>query len=321
MLKDVKDLNNNYGCNIMTIKHLVLSGGGPLGFQFMGTLQYLDEQKFWNIQDIKSIYATSVGSIVGAFLCLKYDWEIINQYIIERPWHEVFTLSGKQIVEAYYNKGLYDKKVLEIAFKPLLEAKDLSLNITLKEFYILTNIDFHFFTFELNSFKTIEINHHSHPDLSLITAISMSCAIPGIFMPVCKNKECYIDGAVMANYPLSFCLSNNVDINEVLGLNYNIVKQNIASNSNYISDESSILDYILGFSTNAMNFITNIIKAQNIPNEVVYNLLETPLSLDYIKNSIYSMEMRKEFMEKGYKKAQEFLEILHKGQDLSNKLG
>ena len=124
----------------------------------------------------------------------------------------------------------------------------------------------------------------------------------------------------MANYPLSFCLQNNEEHDEILGLNY-IIIQNNTSNINFINEDSSILDYILGFSTNAMNFITNNIKTKNITYEIVYNLLETPLSLHYIKNSIYSKEMRKDFIEKGYQKAQEFLAILHRGQDLSNKLG
>jgi predicted acylesterase/phospholipase RssA len=151
----------------------------------------------------------------------------------------------------------------------------------------------------------------------------MSCAIPGLFMPVCLNNECFIDGAVMANYPLSFCLQNDVERDEILGLNYTIIKDNklLLDNCNYINEESSILDFVLGFSTNAMNFITNIIKAKNIQYEIIYKMVETPLSLHYIKKSIQSMEMRKEFIEKGYTKAQEFLEILQSGQDLSNKLG
>ena len=74
------------------------------------------------------------------------------------------------------------------------------------------------------------------------------------------------------------------------------------------------MEYILNFSTNAINFITSSIKTINIPNEIVFQLTETPLSFQYIKNSIYSIEKRKEFIEKGYLKAQEFLDILHKGQ-------
>lgn len=308
----------------MTIKHLVISGGGPMGFQFIGALQFLNEKQFWKIEDIQSIYATSVGSIVAVFLSLKYDWETINKYIIERPWHEIFTLSGKQILEAYYNKGLYGKKIFELILKPILEAKDLSLSITLKELFEYTNIDLHIFTFELNSFKIVQLNYISHPDLLLIDAIYMSSSIPGIFMPVCLNNECYIDGALMANYPLSFCLDNCIDDeNEILGIRYSFIKdeQIQSENVNDINEDSSILDFIMGFSTKAINFINTLIKLKKIKYEINFELQESPLSLYYIKNTIQSIEMRRDFLNKGYIKAEEFLEILQNGQDLLNKLG
>jgi predicted acylesterase/phospholipase RssA len=308
----------------MTIKHLVISGGGPMGFQFIGALQYLNEKQFWKIEDIQSIYATSIGSIIAVFLSLKYDWETINKYIIERPWHEIFTLSGKQILEAYYNKGLYGKKIFELILKPILEAKDLSLSVTLKELYEFTNIDLHIFTFELNSFKIVQLNYKSNPDLLLIDAIYMSSSIPGIFMPKCLNNECYIDGALMANYPLSFCLENGIEIeDEILGIRYSyITDEKIQSeNMNDINEDSSILDFIMGFSSKAINFINTLIKLKKIKYEINFELQESPLSLNYVKNTIKSVEMRRECLHNGYVKAQEFLEILQNGQDLLNKLG
>lgn len=323
----------------MTIKHLVISGGGPMGFQFIGCLQYLNEHNFWSIENIKSIYATSIGSLIAIFLALKYDWETINKYIIERPWKEIFTLTGKQIFETYYNKGLYGKKVFESILKPILQAKDLSLNTTMKEFYDYCQIEIHLFTFELNSFKTVEITYKSHPNLLLVDAVCMSSAIPGMFAPVCIDNECYIDGALMANYPLSYCLERESESerererekdldyeNEVLGVKYTIIKDSLnekklIENFNNINSDSSILDFIMGFSTKAINFINTIIKVKKINNEINFELHESPLSLHYVKSLIESVEMRKEFVDKGYAKAKEFLDNLQSGQALSNKLG
>ena len=39
----------------MTIKHLVISGGGPIGISFLGALEYLHEKQFWKNEDIESI--------------------------------------------------------------------------------------------------------------------------------------------------------------------------------------------------------------------------------------------------------------------------
>ena len=39
----------------MTIKHLVLGGGGAAGFTIYGALKYLDENNYFNIRNIESI--------------------------------------------------------------------------------------------------------------------------------------------------------------------------------------------------------------------------------------------------------------------------
>jgi len=306
----------------MTIKHLVLSGGGSILLQYLGILQYLNKKEFWSLDQIESIFAVSAGAFVSVILCLGYDWETVNQYMIERPWRDVFKLKPKQIIDAYCKKGLYDKKIIETALKPLLEAKDLSLKITLKEFYDFSKIKLHIFTFELNSFKTIEINHETNPDLSLISVIAMSAALPGLFMPICIEDKCYIDGGVMTNYPLSFCLEHHQDKEEILGLNYCICKTSDndntdntdtntnntnTNNKNNITEDSTILDFIIGFSVNAMNFITNNVKTQPIPYEIVCELNESPVSFGYINHILYSMEQRKTLIEKGYEIGETFL--------------
>ena len=61
---------------------MVIAGGGPIGLQFLGALEHLNEQGFWNFEEIESIYATSIGTFLGAIICLKYDWETLNTYIM-----------------------------------------------------------------------------------------------------------------------------------------------------------------------------------------------------------------------------------------------
>ena len=77
----------------MTIKHLVIPGGGPMGIQAIGALQHLEKSGFWNINDIKTIYATSVGAIISLLFALKFDWDAINDYMVLRPWHEAYNVN------------------------------------------------------------------------------------------------------------------------------------------------------------------------------------------------------------------------------------
>jgi hypothetical protein len=58
----------------MTIKHLVIAGGGPILVQVLGALQHLEKQKLIDLNNIETIYGTSAGAIVGILICLKFDW-------------------------------------------------------------------------------------------------------------------------------------------------------------------------------------------------------------------------------------------------------
>jgi predicted acylesterase/phospholipase RssA len=294
----------------MTIKHLVISGGGPLGLRYLGALEKLEKENFWKIDDIESIYGTSIGSIIGAFVCLKYDWETLNKYIIERPWQDAFKVNAKQIFDSYYNKGLFDKKLAEIVFKPLLQAKDLELNITLKEFYEYSKIDLHIFTFELNNFETVELSHTTHPDLSLLKALTMSSALPGIFMPTIIENKCYVDGGVMCNFPLNECLQVHTNKDEILGIKcaYNTEIEGFCKNVE-VTEESSVLEYIICLTINSMNFIRDTVKIEHIDNLVICYVSKNPLTLDSIKESINNQELRRQWIEIGEKDAIDFLSI------------
>jgi predicted acylesterase/phospholipase RssA len=295
----------------MPIKHLVIAGGGPIGLQFLGVLEHLNEHDFWKFEDIESIYATSIGTIIATFICLKYDWPTINTYVINRPWHDVFKLNGKQIFDAFYNKGLYDKKIIEITFKPLLEAKDLSLNITLKEFYEYSKIELHLYAFELNKFEVVDISYKTHPDLSLIKAIFMSSSLPGVFAPTILDDGCYIDGGVMANFPLSYCLQDHTDPDEILGVTFfRDYSKSETYKNNIIKEESSVIDLSIGFFINAMNYIYKTLKIITIKNQVECLNEENFLTMDVIQKSLNSSDMRRDWINKGINDAKLFLENL-----------
>ena len=291
----------------MVIKHLVISGGGPLGLRYLGALEKLEREKFWNFDTIESIYGTSVGSIIGAFICLKYDWDTLNKYIIERPWHEAFKVNPKQIFDSYYNKGLFDKKLAEIIFKPLLQAKDLNIDITLKDFYEFSKIDLHIFTFELNRFETVDFSHQTHPDFSLIQALTMSSALPGIFMPTIIDNKCYIDGGVMCNYPLNECLIHHPNKDEILGIKSSYDKNRDNFNNVEVTTESSLLDYIMCLTINSMNFIRDTVKIENIDNTVRCYITDNPLTIDFIQEFIINQESRRQWMKQGEEDANQLL--------------
>jgi len=286
----------------MTIKHLVISGGGPTMIKSLGACQYLEQHNFWKIDNIETIHGTSAGAIIGAILCLKYDWETLNKYVIERPWNEAFTFSIKSILDAYTNKGIFGKKSSEIIFKSLLLGKDLTLNITLKEFYEYSKIELYMHSFEINNFVIEVISYKNYPDLPLLTALQMTSAIPILIAPVCHEEKCFMDGAVVCNYPLNYCLSMVENPDEILGFKNDYGEK---KESQKINEDSTILDYIMAFLYKLIFQLNTEDKQKQIKNEVLYSCQY--LSFEYIKSVLSSSEIRKEFLESGIQSASNFL--------------
>jgi len=299
----------------MTIKHLVISGGGPVGIRFLSALETLNLENYWKLDEIESIYGTSIGSVLGAMICLKYDWETLNNYIINRPWHDAIKVTPKQLFESYYNKGIFDRKIVEILFKPLLQAKDLNLSITLEEFYNYSNIDFHIFTFEVNSFTTTEYSHVTHPNLLLIDALFMSSALPGLFIPTIINDCCYIDGGVMCNYPINECLRDHPNTDECLGIVYSYKGGDKSSINSCVNETSSLLDYINCITINSVNYIRDSIKIEKIKNVVKCIVDFNPLTIEIMTEMIKNKNMREEWFEIGKNDAKLFLESFNSSEN------
>lgn len=297
----------------MTIKHIVFSGGGPSFIHMMGAVQHLEENKFIDRKNIKSIYGTSAGAILGVLLCMDFDWESIRDYIIKRPWHDVFPVKVQNIFDAYTKKGLFDVKAFEKTFKPLLDAKDINIDITLEEFYKLSNIEIHMFSLEINEYKVHDISYLTHPKLSLISAIQMTCAIPILITPVCIKESCFVDGGFLCNYPVNYCIESGKLPDEILGFknNYDIQKTNINSGS-------SILDFLMKFIFNTIYSINTDADQQNLKSEIVCDV--SCISVSILKTAVSNVEVRRDLFNRGIKTATDFLnnlkdsvQELHKG--------
>lgn len=292
----------------MTIKHLVICGGGPSIFQSLGVIQQLEQQKFIEMPNIQTIYGTSAGAILGVLLCLCFDWETINMYLIKRPWHELFKIKVENIFEAYKTKGIFDSKIIEKTFKPLFDAKDIPLDITMLDFYKLTKIELHMFSFEVNEFKTCDLSYLTHPNLSVLKAIQMTCALPILVSPVCIEDKCYIDGGLIFNYPLNYCIESGKKPDEILG-----IKNVFDKNKDNITDESTMFDFLLNFLFKTLLSLSTIDNQPHITNEIICNT--NVLTLESLSLASKSIDKRRELLNDGIETANNFLSKLKNSDD------
>ena len=258
------------------------------------------------MSNIESIYGTSAGAIIGILICLKFDWDTINDYIIKRPWHDVFPIKVQNIFDAYTKKGIFDVKTVEKCFKPLLDAKDIPMDINLEDFYKLSKIELHLFSFEINEYKIQDISYLTHPKLSLMTAVQMTCAIPILITPVCFDDKCYIDGGMACNYPLNHCIESGKLPDEILAF-----KNKYKDEKAKIQNDSTMIDFLLNFIFKAV-FSVNTDRFQNkIKNEVICDA--TYLSIEILKNALGNVDTRKNLFNQGTETAIRFLSSLKDG--------
>ena len=299
------------------IRHLVFAGGGPSLLQTLGALQYTEDNKFIERENIQTIYGTSAGGIVGAIYCLKYDWTTIHDYITIRPWHDVFPITIQNIFNSYFKRGLFDNTNIDNCLRPLFEAKDISMNITMSEIYEYSKIELHLFAFELNDFEIIDISYKTHPKLRLLTALQMTCSVPVLFTPVFIEDKCYIDGGVVSNYPLKYCIDTGHKNEEILGF------KNICNNNpNKITMDSSLLDYIFVFLFKMIRNMRIDDNQHELINEII--CFTEAYSISNIRDVLSSTDARKKLYDSGIECARAGIEkitsvfsekLLHKADE------
>jgi len=230
----------------MTIKHMVISGGGPSGFVAYGAIKQLAIQKFLDISNLETFYASSVGAVLGVVITLGYEWEWLDDYFIKRPWNKILEIDPAILMNSFNEKGIYGIEIHEKLLEPLLTAKNLSPKITLKEYYEYNKIDFHIFTSDLNKTipMSIDMSYKTHPNVQLVKAIYMSAAFPFLFKPLCENGSCFIDGGLLNNYPLQNCIDNIKNNNGTVNVDEIIAFKKISStHTTTISDDTNVLEY------------------------------------------------------------------------------
>jgi predicted acylesterase/phospholipase RssA len=283
------------------VKHLVFSGGGPIGFVEYGALKYLTEKNFLDYKNIESIYSISVGGIIGLIYILNYDWTWMDDFLIKRPWNKLCNISYSSYINILYEKGIINKKVIISALEPLFLAKNIPLNITLLEFYNLTKIEFNIFACCLSNLKQTKFNYITTPNVELIDALYISLAVPIVFAPLYVNEDLYLDGGIIVGCPINLCIAdkecNNDEIFcfmndkmhpiDLSNSFYNKYSENTKAN-NVISKEANFFEYIFFLIKKLF------VKISNVENDIVTyikNHINTALSYNSIDISYWFQVM------------------------------
>lgn len=280
-------------CSQNIIKHLVLCGGGVYGLTYYGVARESNKKQVWYIDNIKTIYATSIGSVLGIVLALKYDWSVLDDYFIKRPWQTVFKYNIYTAIDSIKNRGMFDKKHFDELVGLLFSAKDISLDITMKDFYDLTGIEIHMITTELNNFSHVDISYKTHPDWKLLDAAYCSSCLPILFAPLCIDSNYYCDGGFFINYPITECIKNGADPKEILG-----IRPSFDNNNPYlVKPDSNIFEYAFVI---IMKILDKISLDKDMPEiGVEYTIPCNSFTIYSLIEAMTTMETRIKFIDIG----------------------
>jgi len=297
---DTNDTNESHTvCEMGPFTRIVFSSGAQNMYTMLGILENVIALDRFCIDKVRSIYATSAGSILAVCILLYHDnWSMVTDYFNNCPIQHVFsTCFQENIVTLVDKKGIYGISDIERLLKPLLAAKSIDTNITLDEFFKITNTTLKFYTVDLHGMELVEMTHTTYPDVKLVHAICMSCAIPIMWRPVIYKDMCLIDGALFMNYPVQPCL-DELDDDEseasIFGLR---TASNYYGNS-FITEDTNIFQYASTLIVNyklAMNRKYNCDKT--IPYEVKFD--GERISVETIYNTMNHREKRTELYLEG----------------------
>ena len=251
----------------MTIQHIVLSGGGIIGLMQLGVISELIKNNYIKYNEIKSIYGTSAGSIIGLFILLNCDYSDTENYIINRPFEKINNLNLKTFINIFINKtGYIDCHYVKEAIRPLILASKYNLNenSTLLDLYNETKINFNLIATEAQELDKTIFNHLTFPNITIYKALLASSGIMGLTEIIYYENKYYIDGGLTSNCPVMECLENEkCKIEDILILD-NTNKTLHVNNYSTFEDIFIESEYKLEKKINLIEFtmfiINNIVK-------------------------------------------------------------
>jgi NTE family protein len=283
------------------IRHLVLSGGGAWGLYMYGILSEAMKTGFVEKSNIRTIHCTSVGSILAVMFSLNYEEDVIQDYLIKRPWKTVFRRGSANMFQIYETYGFFTVKIFEDLFEPLFKALELTLGLTLQELYDYTGVEIHIFATELNRYKLVDMSYRTHPHWRVCDAVYASCSIPILFSPILDDTSCYLDGGLLANYPLRHLVSATevsemdvVKLDEIFGISVIEQGECMTITKNILV---SIEQFLFCIFYKIIEYFSSFQSKPDILYEI--KVVKTESMIGFTYNTIISAEYRENVIHQG----------------------
>jgi NTE family protein len=295
------------------INTIAISGGGIKGLAYIGVFKKLEEiiqqrkilESHKNFDEnnckiplinIKTICSVSVGSIFSLTYLLGYNYIEMLEKVLNKNFETLKNIKFFNFVSSY---GLDDGKKLIDWLRSLMKEKNIDSDITLLDFYKITNVDFQIMASNLNKYVYQKFNHIETPDVKILDAIRMSISIPFIFTSNKYNNDTMVDGALIGSYPIELFKDN---LDNVLGLK-------LVNQGELIShDMDEKIDDIESFIYHVLNCYM-VQKEKPITRSLLYDKCTVYINTEDITECInfnITPEQKHKLVDLGYKNTSEY---------------
>ena len=180
---------------------LVLSGGGQAGWDMLGAMSHIQKEQ----QSFDAYIGTSVGGVIAA-LCS------VGNHAVElfETLQHVDISNKPSLVRCVEEFGFCDSQPLMTAVTKMLEDT-CGPEPTFKTHHERFDVDLVITGVCVTTQQTEYFRWDTHPDMKLMDAIRITCAVPILFVPVKHDDRLYVDGALGDNFPLEYALRKYKD--------------------------------------------------------------------------------------------------------------
>ncbi|HEV2854058.1 MAG TPA: patatin-like phospholipase family protein [Thermoanaerobaculia bacterium] len=200
-------------------RNLVLEGGGVKGIAYAGAFEVLDQQKI--LDKIGPVAGTSAGAITATLVALRYPPDQIKSLIFHIPFEKFKDGGSTGLFRLFRRFGWFKGDYFLDLMRCLVTHQTKKRGTTFKDMQDMGYRDLHVFSTDLSTGNSKEFSAEKTPDVEVALAVRMSMSIPLFFASVDFDKDTFVDGGVLRNYPIdAFDTREGVDP-ATLGLHLN----------------------------------------------------------------------------------------------------
>lgn len=199
-----------------SFNNIVLSSGSFYTSTYIGCLKYLEEVDI--LKNIKTFIGSSGGSIICFLHVIGFDPDHMGEFI--KTVFERYDLNVDINLSNFINLteefGLDDSSNMKCILEEALELKGFEKNATIIDVVKKTGKNIVFCTTNVTKGKSEYMSIDTYPELEIVKAVQMSCAIPLIYQPIKFNDCYYLDGAVTDAFPFKQCEFEQINSKDTL---------------------------------------------------------------------------------------------------------